>query len=543
MSRYVAATMAAIMFVIVETLPIVLAQSGDNGIVFISMTEGYRDVFWMDSQGDNVTQLTNDSAQDLYPAWSPDGSQIAFVSDRDGSYAIYAMASDGSAIRRIVGGDGGYYEFPSWSPDGRNLVYSSDKAGTFDLYRIDLRSESEPQRLTTDGNADESDPSWSPDGSQIAYLQTVDGATHIFVVNANGGSPRPMIPAGGSDFAAPRWSPDGRSLAFGMMTYDSVGNVAELYIYDLETGEERLLTSVENSFITGISWSADGEALVYAQRSVRGDAVLYEVGLDGEYATVLTAIDARSEFPSWSTPALGSSASVPNVLGQPPAGCPDLLTSRLVIGELGRVMLGQSVNVRNGPGVNAQRIDNMPSGRLFEVRGGPVCADGYSWWEVYHNQRVGYAAESGNGEYWLEPIGFLSQPRITPDAQATTDTNAQYAYQPFEHGYMFWIRSTNQIFVLVTGENWRVFPDFFVEGEQETDPTYQAPTRLLQPRRGFGKVWRDNLPVRNSIGWGTYREVGYNNRFQYDPTTGTIVLYDPVGRAFTLESNGTWRRG
>jgi hypothetical protein len=183
----------------------------------------------------------------------------------------------------------------------------------------------------------------------------------------------------------------------------------------------------------------------------------------------------------------------------------------------------------------------MPGGRLFEVRGGPFCADGYAWWEVYHNQRVGYAAESGDGDYWLEPIGFLTQPRYNPAGERSVDT-VQYAYQPFESGFMFWIRSTSQIFVLTNGSNWRVYPDFFVEGEQETDPAFQAPRNRVQPRRGFGKVWRNNPTVRDQVGWGMVREVGYNSRFEYDPSTGQIVLYDPSGRSFRLNTDGSWQR-
>lgn len=517
-----------------------VAQSDDNAIVFVSTREGYRDIYWMTVDEREVTHLTNDAAQDLHPAWSPDRSQIAFVSDRDGSYAIYVMNADGSAVRRVVGGDGGYYEFPTWSPDGRNLVYSSDVAGSFDLYRVTLGGD-QVQRLTT-SDEDESDPSWSPDGSQIAYLQSLDGVNQIYLINATGGSPQPMIPGGGSDFAAPRWSPNGGFLAYAAMTYDDIGNIAELYIYDLRAGEERLLTSLEDGFITGISWSRDSEALVYTQRAARGGAALYQICVDGDCASVLTEANDNSEFPSWSTPPLVSGVSIARPLGTPSGSCPNLLESRLVIGELARVLPDQVVNIRHSPTTSAERLASMPAGRLFEVRGGPFCTDGYAWWEVYHNQRVGYAAESGEGEYWLEPIGFLSQPRPIPNASRSIDT-IQYAYQPFENGFMFWIRSTNQIFVLVDGDIWRVFPDFFVEGEQETDPSYQPPRGLLQPRRGFGKVWRDNPTLRDQVGWATYREVGYDNRFEYDPATGTIVLYDPVGRPFTLDARGIWRRG
>lgn len=111
----------------------------------------------------------------------------------------------------------------------------------------------------------------------------------------------------------------------------------------------------------------------------------------------------------------------------------------------------------------------------------------------------------------------------SPSYPAPSQVNVAAVYEPFERGFMIYLADRKQIWVFIrptlanTTTNlpvnfgqWLAYADTFKDGEPETDPTFAAPTRLLQPKRGFGKVWRENVPVRVGIGWALDWEVPYN---------------------------------
>ena len=91
------------------------------------------EIYSMNTDGSDQVNLTNREARDIDPAWSPDGTQIAFASDRTGSFQIHVMDSDGASQVQLTFGPG-HHVWPAWSPDGLELAYSSDEqGGDFDL--------------------------------------------------------------------------------------------------------------------------------------------------------------------------------------------------------------------------------------------------------------------------------------------------------------------------------------------------------------------------------------------------------------------------
>ena len=109
--------------------------SGATGrIAFYSDRDGDYEIYLMNGDGSNVTQLTYNPAFDGVPGWSPDGSRIAFNSDRDGDYEIYLMDADGSNVTQLTDNSADDV-VPRWSPDGRRIAFYSDRDGDEEIYR------------------------------------------------------------------------------------------------------------------------------------------------------------------------------------------------------------------------------------------------------------------------------------------------------------------------------------------------------------------------------------------------------------------------
>ena len=107
----------------------------DGQIVFHSQP-GPSEIFIANADGSNLRQLTQNEAEDWHPEVSPDGKQIAFMSDRDGNYEIYVMNLDGSDEKRITFSEGEKDWYPSWSPDGSELLVSSNNDKVRRVYRM-----------------------------------------------------------------------------------------------------------------------------------------------------------------------------------------------------------------------------------------------------------------------------------------------------------------------------------------------------------------------------------------------------------------------
>lgn len=197
------------LFLLVQGLVEVLADVGDSDrdgawspdgsrIAFGTDRDGNHEIYLTNPDGSGLVNLTNDPADDLEPAWSPDGLQIAFRSSRDGNDEIYVMNRDGSEPRRITTSPGGD-EHPSWSPDGTQLVFVSDRDGNQEIYRMDADG-SNPTRLTfSEGLADRV-PVWEP-GNRILWTR----GPSIWIMNAGGSDAEALSPAGIVDHT-PTWT-------------------------------------------------------------------------------------------------------------------------------------------------------------------------------------------------------------------------------------------------------------------------------------------------------------------------------------------------
>ncbi|MGH8604709.1 MAG: hypothetical protein ACREXR_18570, partial [Gammaproteobacteria bacterium] len=215
------------------------------------------EIYVINADGTDPKRLTDNDSYDGHPIWSPDASQIAFESLRDGTHAIYVMQADGSNPTRITHGHG-RQALPSWSPDGKKIVFLSEREGSAGIYVVDLKGGDET-RLTTVG--DDGDPAWSPDGQQITFASRRDGNWEIYVMDVNGRNARRLTRDKDTD-RFPSWSSDGRRIAFASNRQGDW----EIYAIDAEGGLGSNLTdnpAMEVANDARPSWSPDSTRIAF----------------------------------------------------------------------------------------------------------------------------------------------------------------------------------------------------------------------------------------------------------------------------------------
>ncbi len=187
------------------------------------------------ANGNAPRRLTNDPGIDQAPAWSPDGQQIVFMSDRaNKEFDIFRMNADGSGLERLT--TSGANGFPQYSPDGSQLALDVGH----DVYVMSLSTRG-LRRITHDP-ANGMHPTWSPDGRRLAFMSWRNGRSEIFTARVDGTEPQAVVtmPTGGA--IDPRWSPDGLRIAFvhapegGINRIQATNQQYIVYVLELDTG-------------------------------------------------------------------------------------------------------------------------------------------------------------------------------------------------------------------------------------------------------------------------------------------------------------------
>jgi TolB protein len=263
-------------------------QAGDPGV---------NDIYTMDADGKHETRLTNNTTDDAAPVWSPQGNNIAFISDRRGNgYEVYLMNADGSNQRPLRADSPVYAIAAAWSPDGTRLSYESDN----NVYIIEATapgggdSTAAPVNVSADkavGSKD-SEASWSP-GGKLVLRNSLDcgGCSDLYTVNADG-SGRAQLTSGPGFDATPRWSPSGDFVAYEA----DRGDGRALYVIDAQgIGPEVKLSGVVGS-LGAPTWCPDGSRLAFTSSA----GPVYAVNTDGSGLMMLSDMPGISSGSFWS---------------------------------------------------------------------------------------------------------------------------------------------------------------------------------------------------------------------------------------------------
>jgi TolB protein len=267
-------------------------------IAFVSNRSGNKEIWAMDYDGENQHQLTQTHTIALTPRWSPDASRVAFTcyaqpgssSVLTAQICVYSMLTNHLVSwPRFKGTNSS----PSWSPDGSQLMFMSSMFGNPELFISDASGQ-RPKRLTYSNGANTS-PSWNPKtGQQVAFVSDRGGIPQLYTMNSDGSSQSKVDLPDMGYVIDPAWSPNGQLLAFSWRRPN--GNY-DLYVMEIVTRQLVELTR-DVGRNERPSWAPDGRHLVF-ESTRTGTRQIWSMLADGTQARQLTK-QGQNESPNWS---------------------------------------------------------------------------------------------------------------------------------------------------------------------------------------------------------------------------------------------------
>jgi eukaryotic-like serine/threonine-protein kinase len=281
---------------------------GQGQIAFASDRTGVPQIFMINIDGTNETQLTSMENGACQPSWSPDGSRLVFISPcrqrvdspRE-SYtdtSLFMINADGTGLKQLMNIPGADLE-PAWSPDGKRIAFTSIRDGNNQIYLFDVDTEAVIRLTQPDVNIENSQPAWSPDGKQIAYMAKRVGTYQVWVMSDTGQDNVQVARSGQSlwDYA-PAWSADGKVIVFNQRPRDNL--LARPWLMSIQFPDDGAATRLSfQTPIEDVEFSSDGLWLVSEGRDAQGNRDIYFMTISGGNRTRLTTDPAVEFDPAW----------------------------------------------------------------------------------------------------------------------------------------------------------------------------------------------------------------------------------------------------
>lgn len=268
-------------------------------IVFQSDLDGDDEIYLL--QGRRIKKLTDNTWDDRYPRWSPDGTKIAYTADPQGGFDLFVMGDDGQGITKLTDTSEDEVDV-AWFPDGNTMAFSAEFKKTLgrrrSVWRLDLGS-GEKSRLLPDFSGSHQLPDISPRRAQAAFTGKKGFGWDVFLADLEGQSIRQLT--GDGKGCRPRFSPDGRRIAYVSTEADGKGDI---WIMDVEGGQPRRLTLNSDAYDYYPSWSPDGTRIVFCSNykdkyADKGEWGISIIDLDGGGITRVFDSPGRDVFPDW----------------------------------------------------------------------------------------------------------------------------------------------------------------------------------------------------------------------------------------------------
>ena len=258
-------------------------------IAYVNKQENTYRLVVADSDGyDEQTVLTSPDTI-MSPAWSPDGSHLAYVSFEK-RHAVVYVQSLLTGQRLLLANFEGSNSAPAWAPDGRHLAVVLTRDGSSQIYLI-RPDGGDLHRISFSGAID-TEPCFSPDGQSLLFTSDQGGTPQIYRMSADGTGPVERLTFDEGENFSPRYSPDGKSFTF---THLVNGNFY-IAVQDFDTGQMQMLT--DGGWEKRPSFAPNGKMLLFANEA-QGRGILATVSSDGRVKQKMFPQAGDIREPTW----------------------------------------------------------------------------------------------------------------------------------------------------------------------------------------------------------------------------------------------------